>query len=55
MLCGRRIDVLWSGKIDLMTNASRMGCLPEQGSAYWDAVLAPTQAAWIALELGKRY
>lgn len=32
---------------DLMTNASRIGCLPEQTIAYWDAALEPTQAASI--------
>jgi len=30
---------------DLMTNASRISCLPEQKTAYWDAALEPTQAA----------
>lgn len=39
------IDVLGAGD-DLMTNASKSGCLPEQ-IAYWDAALEPAQVAWI--------
>lgn len=37
---------------DLMTNASRIGCLPEQKTAYWDAALEPAQAASNEGEIG---
>lgn len=39
MLFGSRIDVLWSGKIDLMTNASRWG-------AYLSRVLHTGMRCW---------
>lgn len=50
--CAYLIDVHRHGMIDLMTNASRMDCLPEQGSAYWDAALVPTQAALNGIKTG---
>lgn len=37
---------------DLMTNASKIGCLPEQTTAYWDAALEPTLAASNAEKIG---